>query len=530
MKKAISFILAIAISVSALAACNSAPKEPSTNQPNATGEIQSRSGKVANVALSENLISLDPLDQSTIPGNLQNNLTYEPLVWYDGKGGYEPLLAESWEYNDDGTVWTFKLQQGVKFHNGEDFNADDVACTFQRVLDNKGSLNNPLQYWSALESYEVVDEYTFAVKLSAPYATLLMSMYFTPILPNEAYEELGEKLWLDQHMYGTGPWVFDEWLDGQYSHYTKNADYWNKANYDPYYEELYLRYIMEPATTVASHIAGDIQVNIASGGINPDMLSLYDSAANVIDLLRMESGSHHYIGFSFKEGSPFLDENVRRAFNMAIDRASIIDNILGGGKVPNGIIMSNDLGYNPNVQGYTFDPDGAKALLEASSYTGEPIQLACNVSALKGEAILLAISEMLNDVGFNTSVAVVEVAALSDMRKTGDYDTFLVANMHAANDPGNTLTFRILNDGHHSNYVDEELFSLIRQSNGEVDAEKRVELIKQIAAKMDAENAPHTAICQFLLTYAFDKGVTGLELYDDGWFNIKHIDFDGSAG
>lgn len=535
MKMALVVSLAAAV-ISGCKTSGTAKTEPSKeNQASQTAAqsealasgIQPRAGKTVNVALSENLISLDPLDQANIIGNLQNNLVYEPLVWYDGAGGYDPLLAESWEYNEDGTVWTFHLRKGVKFHNGEEFNADDVACTFQRILDNKDSLNNPLQYWSELEGYKVTDPYTFEIHLAEPYATVLLSMYFTPIIPNEAFAELGETLWTGQYMYGTGPWVFDEWIDGQYCHYTKNEEYWDKANYDSYYDEMYIRYITETSTGVASHIAGDVQVNIASGGLNPDMIPLYKSAEDKIDLITIESGSHHYIGFSFKEGSPFNDINVRKAFNCAIDRESIVTNILGGGTVPNGIIVSTDIGYNPDIEGYRYDPEEAKRLLAESSYNGEEIELCCNVSALKGEAILLAISEMLNEAGFKTKVSVVEVATLSDMRRTGDYDTFLVANMHASNDPGNTLTFRILNDAHHSGYVNEELFDLIKKSNQEIDVEKRAELLKQIAAFMDQENAPHTAICQMELKYAIDKGVTGLELYNEGWFNVKHIDFDG---
>ena len=527
MKRTISIILAILMVLSVFAGC--ASDKPTTSETVTADGFQPRAGKIVNVGLSENLISLDPLDQANIIGNMQNNLIYEPMVWYDGVGGFEPCLAESWEYNEDGTVWTFHLRQGVKFHNGEAFDANDVACTFQRIMDNIDALNNPLQYWPALESFRIVDQYTFEFTLSEPYATVLLSTYFTPIIPDEAYAELGDKLWLEQNCYGTGPWIFDEWIDGQYCHYLKNEDYWDKENYDSYYDELYLRYITEPSSLVANHIAGDIQVNCSSSGINPDMLALYTGTENTIDLLTMASGVHHYIGFSFKEGSPFNDPDVRKAFNSAIDRQAIVDNIMGGGKVPNSIIMSTDLGYNSEIDGYTYDPELAKELLANSSYNGETIELACNVSALKGEAVLLAISDMLNSVGFNTTVSVVEVATLSDMRKTGEYDTFMVANMHAANDPGNTLTFRILNDGHHGFYEDEELFELIRQSNAEVDPDKRTALIQEIASVMDVNNAPHTAICQMDITYAADKGVTDLELYSDGWMNLKHINFDPSA-
>ena len=488
-----------------------------------------RQGTTVNVALSENLISLDPLDQANIIGNLQNNLCLEPLVWYSNETGFVPCLATSWEHDESGTVWTFHLREGVKFHNGEEFDAEDCAVTFQRILDNKTTLNNPLQYWPVLESYEVVDKYTFRIILSEPYATVLLGMYLTPIIPNEAFEQYGTALWTDQHLIGTGPWKFVEWVDGQYCSYEKNENYWDKENYDPYYEKLIIRYIKEPSSAVASHIAGDVQVNMPSGGINPDMLPLYNGTGNIINMISFDSGNFMYMGFSFKEGSPFNDINVRKAFDLAIDRQAIVDNILGSGKVPNGVIVDTALGYNPDLPGYKYDPEQARQLLADSSYNGEPIVLSCNTSALKGEAVLLACSEMLNAVGFNTSVEVVEVATLSSMRRTGDYDVFMVANMYAGNDPGSVLTLRILNDGHHSFYRNDEMFSLIDASNKEVDEAKRIEMIQEIAAMIDEEHAPHTALFQMHLNYAADKGVVGLEgLYDD-WFNIKYIDFDPNA-
>ena len=93
--------------------------------------------------------------------------------------------------------------------------------------------------------------------------------YFTATFcfPNEAYEEYGDQLWLDQIMIGTGPWVWDEWVDGQYLHLTKNPDYWKKDEYDPYYEEFYMRFLTEESSAIAAQLAGDIDAYISVGGI-----------------------------------------------------------------------------------------------------------------------------------------------------------------------------------------------------------------------------------------------------------------------
>lgn len=488
-----------------------------------------RGGKTLTVAFSENVVNIDPLDQSNMIGSLQNNMYIEPLVFYSSVGGYVPCLATSWESNEDGTEWTFHLREGVYFHNGEEFDSADCAVTFQRILDNLTTLNNPLQYWPSLIGYEVIDKYTFKIILSEPQSAILASLYLTPILPNEAFEEYGTKLWTDQHLVGTGPWKFVQWIDGQYIEFEKNENYWDKENYDPYYDRIIFRYTKEPASTVASHIAGDIQLNISSGGINPDILPLYKGTEDIINMISFDSGQEMYVGFSCKEGSPFADKKVREAFDYAIDRQSIIDNIIGSGKVPNGVITDTVDGYNPDLQGYTYDPEKAKQLLAESSYNGEEITLMCNTSLLKGEAIMLAMSEMLNAVGFNTNVQVVEVAVLNNVRKTGDYDVFAVAWMFAASDPGQFLTLRVMNDGHHTFYQNEELNDLIAQSNKEMDPEKRAELVRQCAQIMDEEHAPYSAFAQLRITYAADKGIVGLEgLYDD-WFTLKYVDYDPTA-
>ena len=122
----------------------SAPSEAATIEP--------RGGKTLTVAFSENVVNIDPLDQSNMIGSLQNNMYIEPLVFYSSVNGYSPCLATSWESNEDGTEWTFHLREGVYFHNGEEFDSADCAVTFQRILDNLTTLNNPLQYWPNLKN------------------------------------------------------------------------------------------------------------------------------------------------------------------------------------------------------------------------------------------------------------------------------------------------------------------------------------------------------------------------------------------
>lgn len=489
--------------------------------------------KVIHIAMSENAMSLDPHNQPTLTGKVFSGMNFEtPVQFVEEFNDYIPWLCASYDYSEDGLTWTFKIREGIRFHNGEPMNADDWVCTFQRLIDRKEELATSVQYWNELESVRKIDDYTVSITTSTPLASMRLSLAKTYIIPDGAYNELGDALFHDQICYGTGPWIFQEWIDGQYSHYIKNEEYWNKEWFDSYYDEVYINLITEPSTAVAAHVAGDVQAFIASGGINPDMLPLYSGTEDKTEIISFASGNYDFLGLSFKEGSPFLDENVRWALEYCIDRQSIVDNILGGGEVPNSQVLSHCIGYDPTLPPYEYDPVKAKEYLDNSSYDGREIVLSTNVATMKGEDILLAISENMNEIGFNTRVENVETATLASMRSTGDYDIYMVTNMQSYGDPGSTFTFRILNDSAHSFYsgpAADALNDLIRQSNRELNPEKRADLFKQISRNIRENAAPHTYICQTQAHQAADWGVTGIELFVDGTYRLSYVTYDPNS-
>jgi len=175
--------------------------------------------------------------------------------------------------------------------------------------------------------------------------------------------------------------------------------------------------------------------------------------------------------------------------------------------------------------------ENLRGLCRDSSYDGSQIEIITNNAVAKGEDILLAISENLNAVGFNTSIRVVEVAELLSVRKTGDYQLFMMNNMHGCGDIGNDLVNRILRDAHHSFYSgpeSEKLNELIAASAREMDEEKRADLIKQAMKNIRENAAPHTYVAQYNTSFAIDYGVTGLETFADGTFRFTFVTHDPS--
>ena len=342
MKKRALSVVSLLMAILMLTGCGSKSGETGGGTTTPEGEPS----KTVSIAISENCITLDPHNANNQGSLIVSDCVYEPLIQTDNEGGYYPWLAESWEYDETGTVWTFHLRDGVKFNNGEPLTSADVVCSYQRLIDEYDSLCRAVELFPdhLLQSVEAPDESTVVITLARPYSVALFSFAKTMIIPKSVYEEQGADMFYQQNLVATGPWKLEKWVDGQYAHYTKNADYWN-PNYDSYYEELYVRHVLENSTAVAGHLSGDLDANLTTGGINPDMLALYSGSESRIEIVPVEVFSYYYMGFQCGEGSPFADINVRKAFECAIDRQTILDSIMGAESFSNIILPALTLGY-----------------------------------------------------------------------------------------------------------------------------------------------------------------------------------------
>lgn len=478
---------------------------------------------VINLALSENITKLDPHDIFNFPVFTACWMMYDTLIATDHEGGYFPGLALEWSNSDDGLTWSFKLREGVTFQNGEEFDSADVVATFQRLIDHP-ELTCTLTYWPYLVSVTAVDKYNVDIVLSEPFGPAVYAFSNTWIIPNEAWEAEGETLWTEQKAVGTGPWQLVEWVDGQYTHFQKFEDSWDA--YDTDLTDLYLRHVLEPSTAINGQLSGDIDAYLATGGAPRDMLSMYTGSEAVTEMVNVDVGIFHYLQFQCEEGALFSDEKLREAFSLAIDRQSLVDYVLGAGTVPNGILPEGSLGYDPNYEPYVYDLEKSKALLAEAGYDGQEFTIYTHTGIPMGKPLLTAIQDMVVQAGFNAKIEPVEVSALNNIRKEGTYDVFLVSNNYVSGDPYAHVNQRILSDNHHSNYKDDVMMDLIAESNKTIDPEARAELLSKVNARMRETYAPQISTDQMAATYAINYGVTGLQLYKDGFINTRYVDWD----
>ena len=322
-------------------------------------------------------------------------------------GAVLPMLATSWERIDDRTL-QFTLRQGVTFHDGAPFNAEAVAVSinYMWTADLSQTLTGTI---GATLSAEAVDEYTVNVSAADPDQILLEKLYFVVITSPKQIQEEPETY--ASKLVGTGPYMMEEWRRGESLIMVANPDWW--GNDDPEagggmisFDKLIWRFLPEDTVRAAAAQAGEVDI---AQFVTPDQCKAAADDPN----LRCESeASVETMFVRMGNQGLFEDIRVRLALNLAIDKELIVNTILGGAATITGqIVNATATGHNPNIQPYPYDPDEARALLEAAAADGVDVGQEFTLASRQGlhaghVEVLQAVAAMLSDVGLNPTVAV----------------------------------------------------------------------------------------------------------------------------
>ena len=327
---------------------------------------------------------------------------YDSLVYMEPNGNIEPCLAESWEVSDDGTEYIFQLRQGVTFHNGEPFTADDVITTWEYGKDVG---DWPDKY--NLAEVEKIDDYTIKLTTEGPMPELMITIHdYWAIVPNEYLEEVGID-GFQEHPIGTGPFMFVEWVRGDHITYQANPNYWMEGY--PRVETLIFRPIPESSTRVAAIQTDEIDV---VGRLSSEEAQSLLGAEGVV-VIKYPVTRIYYIAFNnLTTGldQPTMDAQVRQAMNYAVDVDVIIDALFDGFAEPaSGYVASGELGYGV-VAPFGYDPDKARELLSAAGYPdGFAMDMACPAGAyMHFEEVCEAIVGFLGEVGIDVTLDIME--------------------------------------------------------------------------------------------------------------------------
>ena len=458
---------------------------------------------------------------------------YDGLVRFaDGSLEVEPSLAESWEISEDGLTYTFKLREGVTFHDGTPFNAEAVKFNFDRMLDEEHPFHDtgpfPLAFFfSAVEEVTAVDDTTVEFKLNEPFAPFLSNLaYPTGLLVSPAAVEASGKDF-GRNPVGTGAYKFEEWQGNQRVVVTRNEDYWGGA---PAPEAIVFRPITDANTRVAEMLSGGLDIMVE---VPPDSVAQFRDAPDF--QVHEQAGPHvWFLILNMKEG-PFAEKAVRQAANYAINKESLVTDVLQGtaevaaGPIPPAFAWA----YNEEVEPYPYDPDKARELLAEAGYDGEEITFYVTEGGsgmLDPVAMGTAIQADLAAVGMNVKIETYEWNTFLGQVNPGLEGKADMAEMAwMTNDP-DTLPFLTLrteafpseggfNSGYYSN---PEVDALLNQARVSVESEERATLYQQLQ-EIVHEDAPWVFVANWVQGAVTTANIEGFSLQPSFFLMLQDV-------
>ncbi|MGD6834883.1 glutathione ABC transporter substrate-binding protein [Sutcliffiella halmapala] len=471
-----------------LSACSGGNSSDKTDG-DTTGEDAGKEGGELVFVISQDAPTLDPHGMNDTATTNATTQLFDRLTEYAADGSVVPALAESFEAVDD-TTWEFKLKEGVKFHDGTDFNADAVKMTIERIIDPEFASPRAVVL-NMITEVVVVDDYTVQFKTEKPFAPLPAHLAHNAgsiIAPSAIEEENSGGKKVSENPVGTGPFKFVSWSTGSEMIFEKNADYWGekKAAVDT------LKFVVVPeqATRMAMLETGDAHVAQVGASDVERAKGMADVTITSEKSTRMD-----YLGFNMQK-APYDNLKVRQAISMAINKSDVVDGILDGQGVPAvGPLAPTVVGNYQELKPLDYDVEAAKKLMEEAGFAdGFETTLFVNEGNKERSDIALLVQDQLADIGITVNIETIEWGAFLEKTAAGEHELFILGwtTVTADADYGLYALFHSSAfgaPGNRSFYKNERVDELLDLGRSETDQAKRDEAYKEISEIL-VEEAP----------------------------------------
>jgi peptide/nickel transport system substrate-binding protein len=450
------------------------------------------------IGLGGDVTSIDPHYHNLTPNNNIADHIFGTLVHKDEKQRPKPGLAESWRPIDDLT-WEFKLRKGVKFHDGSDFTAEDVAFSIDRTGKVPSSPAPFTIYTKQVTEMVIVDPWTIRLKSSAPYPNMAIDISTVQIVSKKAAANATtDDFNSGKAAIGAGPYKLVRYVRGDRIELARNDAYWGPK---PHWERVTFRLLTSDPSRVAALLAGDVQAieNIPTADMarlaKDPSFAIYRTVSNRVIYLHIDSNRDKSPFVTDKAGkpmerNPLKDVRVRRAMSKAINRQAIVDRVMEGLAIPAGQLLPDGMfGTSPAIKPDAYDPDGAKKLLAEAGYPdgfGLTIH-SPNNRYVNDEQIAQAVAQMLTRVGIQTKVEAMPANIFFSRGSKLDFSFMLVgwgADTGEVSSPLKSLLATYSKEkgmgaANRGRYSNPKMDQVLAQALATVDDNKREKLLQQ---------------------------------------------------
>ncbi len=484
----IARVLALTLAVSALAACGSGSSGSSGSTSTVAAEVgsssESSSGESTGssksskdtliIATANETPSLTSVDHDAVAGDYLNKMTYNCLFRQDEDMNVIPDLVESYEIESD-TEWIFHLRQGVRFHNGEEMTADDVKASLELCKISP----NVEQYGKSSGTIEVIDEYTVKITTDGPQANLLNDLcnHGNAILPADLIESGHD---FNKEPIGTGPYVMTAWNKGESIEFEAFEDYFDG--------EAPIRYITweiipDGFSRTMALEAGEVDLLIEVETADSSRLE----GENGITFYSGASTSHQYMMIN-NEIAPFDNIDFRKALNAAIDRNFAVQLAQNGEGMVTVCQLPECFPGVTDENGIGYDPDAAKAYMEASGLDpadcGFSIICSDDIKLRTGQAIQASLKEVL---GIDVTLESMDLATYLDVTAAGDYEAAIggYTTSDVLSYAAGVMHSDSINASNKARLNNPEVDALIDKALATVDPAENEEIITELSALLN---------------------------------------------
>lgn len=437
------------------------------------------------IALDAEPVSLDPHEQLSEGALQYSHTVFDPLVRWRQDGSFEPRLATSWQMLNETTL-RLVLRQGVTFHTGNAFTANDVAFTLRRL---KRSTDFKALF-DVITDSEVIDDYTIDIHTRHPFPQLMSTLAYVFVLDEKFYQTRDDIVkfghsFASNHESGTGPFIVVERIPGEKLRFVRNQKYWDstsKGNVDA----LEILPIRSDSTRLAALLTGDVDIISPLASIDiPRVERLPD-----VQLVSLPGTRIIMLQLNQARRPELRDVRVRQAMSLAINQPLIVEKVLRGYARPAGQLSAEPfLGHINNLQP-KFDLQRARQLMQQAGYEqGFSLTLmAPNNRYMSDEQIAQAVAAMLEKINIQVDFKTLPKAQYFQLYDQRAADVMMLGWQSDTLDSNNIFEFTVacrdsgtgLGAYNASGYCNPVIDSMIRQANQTLNLEKRQALMRAI--------------------------------------------------